>query len=196
MINLENNIIKAEIKDLEYIADMHLKYIPVSFYSYLGKDFIKIIYKNLILSDNAGTYVFYQNQKCVGYISFLLNRKKFFFEVLKKNCINIILIIKLKDIILIIKYFINTVKYVFNKNIKNSELLFIAVEKENRQKKIASNLIDVAQKIIINNEIKDVQVCINDDNRVCQKIIENKGYVFMQTIVLYNKKMKLYVKSL
>ena len=79
---------------------------------------------------------------------------------------------------------------------KNSELLFIAVEKENRQKKIASNLIDVAQKIIINNKIKDVHVSINDDNRVCQKIIENKGYVFMQTIVLYNKKMKLYVKCL
>jgi len=195
-MNIENNIIKAEIKDLEYIAEMHLKYIPVSFYSYLGKKFINIIYKNLILSDNAGTYVFYQNKKCVGYISFLLNRKKFFFELIRKNFISVILAIKLKDIFLIVRYFINTVKYIFNKNIKDSELLFIAVEKENRQKRIASDLIDIAQKIIINNEIKDVQVCINYDNYVCQKIIESKGYKLIQLIVLYDKKMKLYVKSL
>ena len=74
--------------------------------------------------------------------------------------------------------------------------MFIAVEKENRQKRIASDLIDIAQKIIINNEIKDVQVCINYDNYVCQKIIESKGYKLIQLIVLYDKKMKLYVKSL
>ena len=46
---MNHNIIKAQISDLETIVNMHIKYIGDSFFTYLGKKFLRAIYSELIL---------------------------------------------------------------------------------------------------------------------------------------------------
>ncbi|MDD5021377.1 MAG: GNAT family N-acetyltransferase [Endomicrobiaceae bacterium] len=192
----EHTMIKAKISDLDYIVDLHIKYIGDSFFTYLGRKFLKIIYSELILSKYASTYLYAVDNKTIGYISFVLNKKIIFIKILFTRCLSIIFCLNFKTFLKCIFYCFNSMGYILKKQYCKSELLFIAVDDTYRNNRIASKLIDLAEIVMRQNNIFKVQVSINDDNFVSQNLVKDNKYIFYKLFNFYGKKMRMYYKLL
>lgn len=192
----EDNIIKAQISYLDDIVELHIKYIGDSFFTYLGRKFLTIIYSKLILSRHASTYVYMVDNKIIGYISFVLNKKSIFLQILFTKCFSILFSLNVKTFLKCIFYCFNSIEYILKKQYCKSELLFIAVDDTHRNNKTASKLIDFAETVLRKNNIPKVQVSVNDDNFVCQNLVKNKKYIFYRLFNFYGKKMRMYYKLL
>lgn len=193
---MNHAIIKVKISDLETIVDMHIKYISDSFFTYLGRNFLKIIYSELILSKYASTYKYTVNGKITGYISFALNKKLIFMEILFTKFFKILFSLNFISFFKCIFYFFNSVSYIIKKQYCKSELLFIAVDNDYKRNSIGSKLVDFAETIIKQNNIYKVQVSINEDNLISQTLVKNKKYIFYRIENFYGKKMHMYYKQL
>lgn len=191
-----NNIVKAKISDLEIIVDMHIKYIGDSFFSYLGKRFLKIIYSELISSKYASSYLYIENNRVVGYISFVLNKKSIFIKILFLKCFAILFSLSFRTFFKCIFYCFNSIEYILKKQYCKAEFLFIAVDPAFRNNNIASELIDFAETILKQKNIYKIQVSVCDSNQISQNLLKNKNYIFYRIINFYGKKMHIYSKLL
>jgi len=193
---MNHAIIKTKLSDLETLVDMHIKYIGDSFFTYLGRKFLRIIYSELILSKYASTYVYTVDGKIAGYISFVLNKKLIFMKILFTKFFTILFSLNITAFLKCIFYFFNSISYILKKQYCKSELLFIAVDDQYKNNKIGSKLIDFAETIMKQNNIYKVQVSINDDNIISQTLVKNKKYIFYRILNFYGKKMNMYYKQL
>ena len=193
---LNHAIIKVKISDLETIVDMHIKHIGNSFFTFLGKKFLIIIYSELILSKYASTYKYTINGKITGYISFALNKKLIFMEILFTKFFKILFSLNFISFLKCIFYFFSSIGYIIKKQYCKSELLFIAVNDDYKKNAIGSKLVDFAETIIKQNNIYKVQVSINEDNLISQTLVKNKKYIFYRIENFYGKKMHMYYKQL
>jgi len=190
------NIKKAQISDLELLVDMHIKHISDSFFSYLGRNFLKIVYSELIFSKYASTYVYIHDGHIIGYISFILNKKLIFIKILFTKCFVILFSLNFKTLFKCISYCFNSLGYIIKKQYCKSELLFIAVEPDFRNNNIGSELIDFAENILKQKNIYKVQVSINHTNYISQTLVKSKKYIFYRIINFYGKKINMYYKQL
>jgi len=191
-----NNIVKAKISDLEIIVDMHIKYIDDSFFSYLGRSFLKIIYSELISSKYASSYLYIENNQVVGYISFVLNKKYVFIKILFLKCFAILFSLSFKTFFKCIFYCFNSIEYILKKQYCKSEFLFITVDPAFRNNNIASELIDFAEAVLKQKNIYKIQVSVSNSNDISQNLLKNKNYIFYRIINFYGKKMRMYRKIL
>ncbi|MDD3065066.1 MAG: GNAT family N-acetyltransferase [Endomicrobiaceae bacterium] len=193
---MTTNIIKAQISDINILVDMHIRHIGDSFFSYLGKKFLRIIYAELIFSKYASTYVYINDGHIIGYISFILNKKLLFIKILFTKSFVILFSLNFISFLKCIFYFFSSIGYIIKKQYCKSELLFIAVNDDYKKNGIGSKLVDFAETIIKQNNIYKVQVSINDENIISQILIKNKKYIFYRIINFYGKKMNMYYKQL
>lgn len=193
---MTNNIVKAKISDIEIIVNMHMKCISDSFFSYLGEKFLRIIYSKLVSSKYASTYLYIENNQVVGYISFVLNKKLIFIEILFSKCFTILFSLRFKPFFKCIFYCFNSIEYIIKKQYCKSEFLFIAVEPAFRNNNIASALITFAENILKQKNIYKIQVSVSDSNYISQNLLKNKNYIFYRIINFYGKKMYMYYKLL
>lgn len=191
-----NKIVKAKISDIDIMVNMHMNYIGDSFFSYLGKKFLRIIYSELVTSKYASSYLYFENNQVAGYISFVLNKKALFIKILFAKCFAILFSLSFKTFFKCIFYCFNSIEYIIKKQYCKAEFLFIAVDPAFRNNNIASELIDFSETILKQKNIYKIQVSVCDSNQISQNLLKNKNYIFYRIINFYGKKMHIYSKLL
>ena len=186
--------LREDLKDAlrlytEHMFDSHL--------SKFGNSFVENYLKIILESKNCVTLVASES-RAIGFIMAAFDSRRLscelFFNIqIPFSCIKRVLAhpgMAFKSLGLIF--------YPFNAGVRgvNSELLFIAIEPEYRNKDLGANLIKKALDLIKEKGIKEVKVSTLVANEAVNRLLKKLGFELKKNFKLFRKNMYLHVRKI
>jgi|GEM_PF-3002138 len=187
----------ASREDLKDALRLYTEHMFDSHLSRFGNSFVENYLKIILESKNCITLVASES-RTVGFIMAAFDSRKlscelFFNFQIPLSCIKRVLAhpgMAFKSLGLIFYPFITGVKGI------NSELLFIAIEPEYRNKDLGANLIKKALDLIKEKGIKEVKVSTLVANEAINRLLKKLGFEPGKTFKLFGKNMYLYARKI
>ncbi len=156
----------ATEKDEKKIAELHHDYINKGFLSELGINFLELLYKAMIKSNEIVCIVAEKENEIIGFVSGAIDLKKFYKEFLKENFLKATFKIfpKVFNPKILLKIY-ETIFYPIkiNQTIPHAELLSIVVKKEYQGKNIGEELFKYLKKEFKKRGVSEFKVIVGEN---------------------------------
>jgi len=187
---------KTHIRD---ICEIHASTLRGDFLPSLGKNFLDLLYKNLLKSDLFFSYIAIEDLDVCGFIAGSENSKLLFRGVIRKNFFNFFYVLILKIVscppvlLRIFQTFLYSKKT--DKNGITGELIIIAVAEKSQNKGLGNLLLSEFERHLYLKKIRKYKVTVIENNIQAKSFYEKHGFIKISRFNLYKKNWELYTKT-
>jgi len=185
------------VQDAPMVAALHIKGIKTGFISSLGIDFVTALYEAIAKNKSSFGFVAEENDKVLGFIAFTTNLNKLYKSVITKSGIKFALLLVGKI------FSLKTIKKVFETlfypnrikklDLPSAELLSIVIDKEQREKGLATGLVQKGLAKCARRGIEKVKVLVAADNQSANKLYKKYGFELVAQIENHGILSNIYV---
>jgi len=185
------------VQDAPMVAALHIKGIKTGFISSLGIDFVTALYEAIAKNKSSFGFVAEENDKVLGFIAFTTNLNKLYKSVITKSGIKFALLLVAKI------FSLKTIKKVFETlfypnrikklDLPSAELLSIVIDKEQREKGLATGLVQKGLAKCARRGIEKVKVLVAADNQSANKLYKKYGFELVAQIENHGILSNIYV---
>lgn len=198
-------VFKFELKDSlsvhekREISKIHYNSIFNGKIHYLGLEFVELLYSFFSSNKNIFFCLCSLNKTLIGFVTFTIDNKSIYKKFLFTN-LNKVIFFLLKNFykFSIIKNFLylslTSIKFINYK--QECELLSISIKKEFRRKMIATKLIRICEKKLINLDIRSYIVKTEELNTINNIFYKKNNFKKIKTLKLLSFNMNLYKKKI
>jgi len=163
-----------KFSDIDFITNLHLENLKDGLLYVLGKDILKIFYKEIFKDNDNFILAYYNNNKIVGVSASTKDATTLFNNIKKKYVLNLAFNILIKSL----KKPTLPFRLIFSKHnsIIKSELLFLFVDGRFRDKKIGQKLVEATSKQFEKMKIKEYKITILSSNSKGKMFYERLGF--------------------
>ena len=188
-------IVQAIPEDSKNIALIHYNNFKNAFLCDLGLNFLKLLYKWLITSDNGFGFIIKDNGCICGFITGVYDSSSIISLFIKKNFLKVFPILitaclkKPKNITKIFE----TIFYIKKSDINiKAELLSIAIENNKRGKGISKILFSHFAEYLKKQGINSFKITVDKENIVANNFYIKCGCELIKTYKIYGKFSNVY----
>jgi len=185
------------VQDAPMVAALHIKGIKTGFISSLGIDFVTALYEAIAKNKSSFGFVAEENDEVLGFIAFTTNLNKLYKSVITKSGIKFALLLVGKI------FSLKTIKKVFETlfypnrikklDLPSAELLSIVIDKEQREKGLATGLVQKGLAKCARRGIEKVKVLVAADNQSANKLYKKYGFELVAQIENHGILSNIYV---
>lgn len=191
-------IITDNINKVENVVDIHVRSFKSFFLTFLGKGFLKQLYKHFINHKNSGLLLALENDKILGFLAYSENLSDFYKTLLRKKFFilgwySFLAFIKDPKIMFrLLRAFTYSKKV--QKKEKYIELSSIGVLPDQENKDIGTNLINKLKEILKDSECEYIKLETDAENneKVNKFYVKNNFILKGMYITLEGRKMNEY----
>lgn len=172
-------ILLEDVSKVDEVVEIHLQSFEGFFLTFLGKGFLKTLYKEFINHEKSGLIVAIENNSIIGFIAYSQDMSNFYKHLIKRKIIPFVwysfrAFLKNPNILLRLLSAFNKSEEVKRPE-KYIELASIGVHPLSSSKGIGSNMISYLKSIIDFNEFEyiSLETDAEDNDKVNQFYIKN-----------------------
>jgi ribosomal protein S18 acetylase RimI-like enzyme len=191
---------KGKESDAYILARIHYVEFNTYFLPRLGEKFLRLLYLNLLQSDDVTIWIEYSNGQVVGYIVGSKDFSMVFKKIIFKNIIKFFFLIspQLLKNPLLMKNILETFLYSKKEgvNTPKAELVVISVVKGYHRKGLGRKLVTALEKSFHSQKIKEYKVSMNTKNLVANSFYRSLGFKKSHKFLLYGDEICLFIKHI